>query len=96
MVLVDPLFAPGDLSEAKRARCPMRNTLLGAAWMSLVLVELVASSEGIGFMVVWGRQLFQLDLVLVAIIVIGAVGLTLDGLLRAVEWRLRRWQGAAA
>jgi sulfonate transport system permease protein len=64
--------------------------------MSLVLVELVASSEGIGFMVVWGRQLFQLDLVLVAIIVIGAVGLTLDGLLRAVEWRLRRWQGAAA
>jgi sulfonate transport system permease protein len=47
-------------------------------------------------MVVWGRQLFQLDLVLVAIIVIGAVGLTLDGLLRAVEWRLRRWQGAAA
>jgi hypothetical protein len=28
MVLVDPLFAPGDLSEAKRARCPMRNTLL--------------------------------------------------------------------
>jgi len=69
---------------------------LGAAWMSLVLVELVASSEGIGFMVVWGRQLFQLDLVLVAIIVIGAVGLTLDGLLRAVEWRLRRWQGAAA
>jgi hypothetical protein len=28
MVLVDPLFAPGDLSEAKGARCPMRNTLL--------------------------------------------------------------------
>jgi hypothetical protein len=28
MVLVDPLLAPGDLSEAKGARCPMRNTLL--------------------------------------------------------------------
>ena len=69
---------------------------LGAAWMSLVLVELVASSEGIGFMVVWGRQLFQLDLVFVAIIVIGVVGLALDGLLRAVEWRLRRWHGALA
>jgi sulfonate transport system permease protein len=65
---------------------------LGAAWASLVVVELVASSEGIGFMVVWGRQLFQLDLVLVAIVVIGAVGLTLDLLLRGIELRLRRWQ----
>jgi hypothetical protein len=31
MVLVDPLFAPGDLGEAKGARCPMRNTFLVGA-----------------------------------------------------------------
>lgn len=68
---------------------------LGAAWASLVVVELVASSEGIGFMVVWGRQLFQLDLVLVAIVVIGAVGLALDLVLRGIELRLRRWQPAS-
>jgi len=68
---------------------------LGAAWASLVVVELIASSEGIGFMVVWGRQLFQLDLVLVAIVLIGAVGLTLDLVLKGIELRLRRWQPAA-
>jgi sulfonate transport system permease protein len=68
---------------------------LGSAWMSLVVVEMVASSEGVGFMVVWGRQLFQLDVVMAAIVVIGVVGLSLDLLLSAAERRLRLWQRAA-
>lgn len=68
---------------------------LGAAWMSLVVVELVASSEGVGFMVVWGRQLFQLDVVLAAIVVIGTVGLALDLVLTAAERRLRLWHRTA-
>ena len=65
---------------------------LGAAWISLIVVELVASSEGIGFMVVWGRQLFQLDIVMVAIVIIGAIGLALDVILRAIERRLGQWR----
>ncbi|MGC3997700.1 MAG: ABC transporter permease [Anaeromyxobacter sp.] len=68
---------------------------LAAAWQSLVIVELVASSEGIGFMVVWGRQLFQLDVVLVAIVLIGAVGLALDLVLSTLDRRLHLWQRAA-
>jgi sulfonate transport system permease protein len=68
---------------------------LGAAWMSLVVVEMVASSEGVGFLVVWGRQLFQLDVVLAAIVVIGLTGLALDLALSAVERRLRLWHRAA-
>lgn len=68
---------------------------LAAAWMSLVVVELVASSEGVGFMVVWGRQLFQLDVVMAAIVVVAAVGLALDVVLRAGERRLRVRHGGA-
>lgn len=68
---------------------------LGAAWMSLVVVELVASSEGVGFMVVWGRQLFQLDVVIAAVVVIGFVGLSLDLVLSGLERRLRQWHRAA-
>jgi sulfonate transport system permease protein len=68
---------------------------LGQAWMSLVVVELVASSEGVGFMVVWGRQLFQLDVVIAAIVVIGVVGLALDLVLTAAERRLHGWHRAA-
>jgi sulfonate transport system permease protein len=65
---------------------------LTQAWLSLVTVELLASSEGLGFLIVWGRQLFQLDLVLAAIIVVGVVGLVLDRGLERIEARLLRWR----
>lgn len=65
---------------------------LTQAWLSLVTVELLASSEGLGFMIVWGRQLFQLDLVLSAIVLVGIVGLLLDKALERVEARLLSWR----
>jgi sulfonate transport system permease protein len=69
---------------------------LTLAWLSLVTVELLASSEGLGFLIVWGRQLFQLDLVLAAIISVGVVGLALDKGIAAVEARLLRWRQEAS
>lgn len=58
------------------------------AWLSLVVVELVASSEGLGYLIVYGRQLFQLDLVLAAVIVVGAIGYAMDRLLDVAERRV--------
>jgi len=77
---------------------------VSAAWTSLVVVELLASSEGIGYLMVWGRQMFQLDIVFVCIFVIGAMGLLMEITLHALDARLVRWprpaltrqQGAAA
>lgn len=69
---------------------------LTLAWLSLVTVELLASSEGLGFLIVWGRQLFQLDLVLAAIISVGVVGLLLDKGLATLESRLLRWRQEAS
>jgi len=66
------------------------------AWLSLVTVELLASSEGLGFMIVWGRQLFQLDLVLAAILVVGLVGLAIDKSLERLEAFLLRWRPASS
>jgi sulfonate transport system permease protein len=65
---------------------------LTQAWLSLVTVELLASSEGLGFLIVWARQLFQLDLVLVAIFAVGLVGLALDKGLAGIERRALRWR----
>jgi sulfonate transport system permease protein len=65
------------------------------AWLSLVVVELVASSEGLGYLIVYGRQLFQLDLVMAAVIVVGAIGYAIDRLLDALEsFAHRRRPGA--
>jgi sulfonate transport system permease protein len=64
------------------------------AWLALVAVELLASSEGLGFMIVYGRQLYQLDVVLAAVVVVGTVGFILDNGLAMVEARLLRWRRA--
>ncbi len=60
------------------------------AWLTLVVVELVASSEGLGYLIVYGRQLFQLDLVLAAVLIVGAIGYAADRLLDAFERKLQR------
>lgn len=62
------------------------------AWLALVVVELLASSEGIGYLIVYGRQLFQLDLVLAAVVAVGIVGFLLDKLLARSEAWLLRWR----
>ncbi len=60
------------------------------AWLALVFVELLASSEGIGFLMVWGRQLMQMDIIFMGIIFIGITGFILDSGLAAFE-RLARF-----
>jgi sulfonate transport system permease protein len=58
------------------------------AWLTLVVVELVASSEGLGYLIVYGRQLFQLDLVLASVLIVGAIGYAADRVLIVFEQRL--------
>lgn len=66
---------------------------LTQAWLSLVAVELLASTEGLGYLMVWSRQLFQLDVMVAVMIVIGAIGFTMDRLLSGGEALLRRRYG---
>ncbi|SEC32038.1 sulfonate transport system permease protein [Burkholderia sp. WP9] len=65
------------------------------AWLALVVVELVASSEGLGYLIVYGRQLFQLDLVMASVVMVGAIGYAVNRALDALEARLRRGQPSA-
>lgn len=57
------------------------------AFVSLIVVEMLAGTDGIGYMMVWGRTLFQLDIVIVGMIVVGAAGFALDLALRRLEAR---------
>lgn len=59
------------------------------AWLALVFVELLASSEGIGYLMVWGRQLMQMDIVFMSIIFIGVTGFFLDSVLGLLEKQAR-------
>src|SRR5471032_1201242 len=61
---------------------------LAAGWTSLLAVELLASSEGIGYLMVWARQLFMLDIVFV---VIGLIGVAMDRGIGLLDKKLVHW-----
>ncbi|MDR2690120.1 MAG: ABC transporter permease [Azoarcus sp.] len=63
-------------------------------WISLVAVEMLASAEGIGYLMTWSRQIFQLDVVLVCVALIGITGFALDYGLHRFELRCLKWRGA--
>jgi sulfonate transport system permease protein len=67
---------------------------LSHAWVSLIGVELLASTKGIGYMMSWGRVIFQLDIVFAGVIVVGLVGFAMDLVLRRIERRLGSWHSA--
>lgn len=55
---------------------------------------MLAGTDGLGYMMVWGRTLFQLDIVIVGMIVVGAVGFLLDLVLKWIEGRIKQGSGA--
>ncbi|MGF7191789.1 sulfonate transport system permease protein [Robbsia andropogonis] len=60
------------------------------AWLALVVVEMLAASSGLGYLVGYGRQLFQLDLVLASVLIIALIGYCADRLLTVLESKLHR------
>ena len=64
---------------------------LASSWGALVAVELLASSEGIGYVMVYGRQIFQLDVVMATVVVIGLVGFGFDVVIRVIQKQFRGW-----
>lgn len=64
---------------------------LAQGWVSLLAVELLASSEGIGYLMVEGRQLMMLDMVFVCIVVIALIGAAMDHGIHWLDTHLIRW-----
>jgi sulfonate transport system permease protein len=82
--LVLPAALPSILTGLRLA--------LSRSWMIVVAAELFAASSGIGHMMDWARQMFQIDVVMVGVVVTGTVGFILDQILRLVEARFSSWK----
>lgn len=67
---------------------------LGYSWRALVGAELIASSAGLGYMIIDAENLARTDIVLAGILVIGAIGLLSDLLLRLAILRAFPWLAA--
>lgn len=70
---------------------------LGVAWLVVVAAEMIALRSGLGYLIIDSRNAGnRYDLVIAAMIIIGLIGLMLDGVMRlleglkAVRWRYAR------
>jgi sulfonate transport system permease protein len=65
---------------------------LAQSWLFLVAAELIASSMGLGFLLVDSQNNGRVDRILLAIILLAALGKTTDAILGIFErWAIRRW-----
>lgn len=68
---------------------------LGTAWIFLVAGEMVGAQSGLGYQIIDARNNIRADILLATILVIGIIGILLDGLLKLIEKLiLRSWGGA--
>jgi len=67
---------------------------MSMAFIVLVAAELIASSEGLGYLINDARYNFRTDRVFLGMILIGLLGLALNRLLVLIEKRLLRWRQA--
>lgn len=67
---------------------------LGAAWGTLVAAELIAAQSGLGYLLQVGQAFFRSEIVIIALIIIGAIGFAMDAILKAIQKRLVRWSAA--
>ena len=70
---------------------------LGVAWLVVVAAEMIALRSGLGYLIMDSRNAGnRYDLVIAGMIIIGLIGLMLDGLMRLLEglksvrWRYGR------
>jgi len=69
---------------------------LGVAWLVVVAAEMIAVNSGLGYLIIDARNALRMDLVVVGMITIGAIGIGLDALfariarIPSVRWGFER------
>ena len=66
------------------------------AWLSLVVVEQINSTSGIGYMMELARTYGQTDIIIVGLVLYGALGLVSDGAVRLIQRRALSWRRTLA
>ena len=64
---------------------------LAQSWLFVVAAELIASSKGLGFLLIDSQNTLRTDILLLAIISLAILGKTTDFILATIERRTLRW-----
>lgn len=66
--------------------------ILGLSWTCVISAELVAAQEGLGFMIMNGKEFFQTDTVVLGMVLISVTVLITDAIFRLIERGVLTWQ----
>src|SRR4030095_8868910 len=80
------------LPAALRAIFTGLRLAVGGGWLTVVTAEMIAVKSGLGYMILNAQLTSRSDLIIAGIIVIGAIGLLADQLVRRVRAYVCRWQ----
>lgn len=64
---------------------------MGTAWACVVAAEMMAASKGVGYMLMFARELSQPDKLMVGVFSIGLVGLLIDKVILYIQKKILWW-----
>lgn len=67
---------------------------ISTAWSCVVAAEMIASSVGIGYLIMYAREMSKPALLFIGILTIGIVGLILDLLIQLLQHKVIYWEKA--
>lgn len=65
-----------------------------AAWMAVLAAEMVGLKNGVGMIVILGREMFNPNLIMLGICIIGVTGYAVDALLLLIQRKVLWWKPA--
>jgi taurine transport system permease protein len=66
---------------------------LAAAFSTVVSAELLAATDGLGWMVISASSFLRNDVIVLCILVLGGLGVLLAWMMRVLDRRLVHWRG---
>ena len=66
---------------------------VGMSWVGVIVGEFLISRAGLGYLVVYGSQVFQLDLVMASVVILSVVAACMYFCIQWIEQRLLRRRG---
>ena len=62
---------------------------IGMSWVGVIVGEFIVSRAGIGYLIMYGSQVFKMDLVMMGVIVLAIISYLMYGIVNYIEKRLK-------
>ena len=63
---------------------------IGLTWVGVIVGAFLVSREGIGYLVVYGGQVFKLDLVMMGVFILALIALIMYEIINLIEFILKK------